>query len=169
MCDKVQVRKEACETSLFHHGLVKLMVLHELQRVGRDWDTFIFMSGFKSKTGLSPQVEKEPSTTTSPQTETRAKRVSKLKARKQVEESTKPLTIQDTPQQSLKEKTQVKETAHESSTSEGVQRRRTRSQVTKEKGKSVSIEEIPVSKGDLNDLLQAIDIEESPLVQDNLI
>jgi len=46
MCDKVQLRKEACETSLFHHGLVKLMVLHELRKIGRDWDTFIFMSGF---------------------------------------------------------------------------------------------------------------------------
>ena len=31
------------------------------------------------------------------------------------------------------------------------------------------IEESPVSKGDLNDLLQAIDIEESPLVQADLV
>ena len=30
MCDKVQLKKEACETSLFHHGLFKLIVLHEL-------------------------------------------------------------------------------------------------------------------------------------------
>ena len=59
-----------------------------------------------------------------------------MKARKQVRESTKTLTIQDTPQQSLKEKTQVKEGAHESNTGEGVQRRRTRSQVAKEKGRS---------------------------------
>jgi len=55
------------------------------------------MSSFQSKTGLSPLAAKEPSTTTSPQAEARAKRVSKLKARKQVEESTKPLIIQDTP------------------------------------------------------------------------
>ena len=48
MCDKVQLKKEACETSLFHHGLVKLIVLHELQRVDRDWSTFMFMSGFKN-------------------------------------------------------------------------------------------------------------------------
>ncbi len=81
-----------------------------------------------------------------------------MNARKEVRESTKPLTIQDTPQQSLKEKNQVKESAHESSTGEGVQRRRTRRQVAKEKGKSVAIEESLVSKGDLNDLLQAIDI-----------
>lgn len=41
--------------------------------------------------------------------------------------------------------------------------------MAKEKGKSVAIEESPVSKGDLNDLFQAIDIEESPLVHANLI
>jgi len=35
MSDKVQLKKEACETSLFHHGLVKLTVLHELQKVDR--------------------------------------------------------------------------------------------------------------------------------------
>ena len=92
-----------------------------------------------------------------------------MKARKQVREFTKPLTIQDIPQQSLKEKAQVKEVAHESSTREGVQRRRTRSQVAKEKGKSRIMEESHVSKGDLNDLLQAIDIEESPLVQADLL
>ena len=54
MCDKVQLIKEACETSLFHHGLIKLLVLHELQKVGKDWNSFIFMAGFKSQTGLSP-------------------------------------------------------------------------------------------------------------------
>ena len=30
MADKVQMKTQACETSLFHHGLVKLIVLHEL-------------------------------------------------------------------------------------------------------------------------------------------
>lgn len=169
MCDKVQLKKESCDTSLLHHGLVKLIVLHELHKVGRDWHTFLFMSGLKNETGLSPQATKDLPTTTGHQTETRSKRFSKLKARKQVRESIKPLTIQDTPQQYLTEKTRVKERAHESSTGEGVQRRMTRSQVAKEKGKSVTIEETPVSKGDLNDLLKAIDIEESPLEQVELI
>jgi len=41
--------------------------------------------------------------------------------------------------------------------------------VAKEKGKSLAIEESPVSKGDLNDLLQEIDTEESPLVQADLM
>ena len=97
MCDKVQLRKEACETSLFHHGLIKLLVLHELQKVGKDWNTFIFMAGFRSQTGLGPLPAKDL-TTTGLQTETRAKRFPKLKARKQVREYVKPLIIQDTPQ-----------------------------------------------------------------------
>lgn len=41
--------------------------------------------------------------------------------------------------------------------------------MAKEKGKSVAIEESPASKGNLNDLLQAIDFEESPLVQDDFM
>ena len=35
MADKVQMKTQACETSLFHHGLVKLIVLHELERVNK--------------------------------------------------------------------------------------------------------------------------------------
>ena len=76
-----------------------------------------------------------------------------MKARKQVREPTKPLIIQDTPQQSQKEKTQIREGAHESSTGEVVQRRMTRGQLAKEKGKEVVIEDNPVSKGSINDLL----------------
>ena len=37
MADKVQAKSEGSETSLFHHGLMKLLVLYELQRLGRDW------------------------------------------------------------------------------------------------------------------------------------
>lgn len=79
------------------------------------------------------------------------------------------MIIQDTPQQAQKEKTHIKEGVHESSIGEVVQRRRTRIQLAKEKGKIVVTDESPVSKGNLNDLLQAIDIEESPLVQEDLI
>jgi hypothetical protein len=59
MCDKIQLRKDDCETSLFHHGLVKLLVLDGLQKIGRDWNSFIYMAGFQSKTGLTPQPLRE--------------------------------------------------------------------------------------------------------------
>jgi len=44
----------------------------------------------------------------------------------------------------------------------------TRGQLAKEKGKAVVTEDTPVSKGSLNDILQEINIEESPLVQEDV-
>ena len=46
MSDKVQIKNEGNETSLFHHGLVKLLVLEELRRLDRDWISFLFMSSY---------------------------------------------------------------------------------------------------------------------------
>ena len=36
MADKIQAKFEGYETSLFHHGLIKLLVLEELKILGRD-------------------------------------------------------------------------------------------------------------------------------------
>ena len=47
MSDKVQVKIEGNETSPFHHGLIKLLVLEELKRLGRYWSYFMFISGFE--------------------------------------------------------------------------------------------------------------------------
>ena len=93
MCDKVQLKKEACETSLFHNGLVKLIVLHELQKLNKKWSVFMFMSGFKNETGLSPQVAKHSPPAAGHCAKTRSRRFVKVKARKQVKEPTKPLVI----------------------------------------------------------------------------
>ena len=164
MCDKVQLRKEDCETSLFHHGLIKLLVLDGLQKVDRYWNSFIFMAGFKSQTGLTPLLARD-STIAELQTEVRFKRVPKSQVRKQV----KPLIIQDQPQQSAKEKVHGKKTVPKTSTSGVVSRVRTRSQINKEKGKAIAVEGSPVSKASLNDLLQAIEFEQSLPVQIELM
>jgi hypothetical protein len=113
MCDKVQLRKEDCETSLFHHGLIKLLILDSLQKIGRDWNSFIFMAGFQSKTGLTPQPARE-FTIAELQREVRAKKQTKPQLPKPV----KPLIIQEQPQQSTKQKTQGKKTVPEASKSE---------------------------------------------------
>ena len=42
---------------------------------------------------------------------------------------------------------------------------RTRGQLSKEKGKSVPVEESPISKGSLNDLLEAIELEQDQPIQ----
>ena len=101
MAEKVQMKNQACETSLFHHGLVKLIVCHELQKVNREWFAFLFLSGIGVEgTGASPQVkETSPSKTTEP-AETKSRRFVKLKPRKQVKEPmiNTSLNIQRTPQ-----------------------------------------------------------------------
>ena len=57
----------------------------------------------------------------------------------------------------------------EQSSRKSAQKRLTRSQIAREKGKTVVSEEDPSLKGSLNDILQSIDIEESPLVQADFI
>lgn len=102
MSDKIQLKIEPCETSLFHHGLVKLMVLHELQNVDRYWYTFLFMSSLRAETRLSPRAKEISSPVISHHAEERSSKFVKLKARKQVLErmTRTPLAVQDTPQQS---------------------------------------------------------------------
>ena len=80
MSDKVQMKVESCETSLFHHGLVKLIVVHELQKANRDWAEFLFLNRIGIEgTGVSPQAkEKTPSKITSP-VETKSRRFDNLK------------------------------------------------------------------------------------------
>ena len=47
MSEKFQVKVEGNETSLSHHGLIKLLVLEELKILGRDWSSFLFVNGFE--------------------------------------------------------------------------------------------------------------------------
>ena len=53
MADKVQENSEGSETSLFHHGLMKLLILDEIQKIGRDWSSFLFINGLELET-LTP-------------------------------------------------------------------------------------------------------------------
>ena len=83
---------------------------------------------------------------------------------------TRPIEIQDTPQQAKKKrKGQIKEKIQEQFTGETGKRRVTRSQLAKENGKTVIVNEISASKGSLNDLLHTIYIEETSLVQAELL
>ena len=70
---------------IFHHGLIKLIVLEQLQKEGKDWKTFLFVSNFQIElpTILSPikkvkkqetsspivVVKKEPSSSIAPKAE----------------------------------------------------------------------------------------------------
>ena len=70
MSDKVQDKTDISEKSIFHHGLIKLLVMEELKKLNRDWATFLFLSGYdvdvltlnmtpKSKKN-TPKKDKEP-------------------------------------------------------------------------------------------------------------
>ena len=89
MADKVQVKSEECETSMFHHGLIKLMVLHQLQKINREWSSFLFLGGFgvEAQTTVSnPKAKETPPEESSKPVVARSKRFMKLKPRKQVKE-----------------------------------------------------------------------------------
>ena len=74
--------------------------------------------------------------------------------------SVKPLIIKEQRQPSAKEEAQHKKTVPGPSGSETVSRVRTRSQISKEKCKALAVEESPVSKASLSDLLEAIEFEQ---------
>ena len=65
MANKVQAKSEGNETSLFHHGLIKLLVLEELKRLGRDWSSFLFISGFEID-AITPKITPKPRDILSP-------------------------------------------------------------------------------------------------------
>ena len=65
MVDKVQEKSEGSETSLFDHGLMKLLVLYELQRLGKNWSSFLFISGFELD-ALTPSRTPKPRRIPSP-------------------------------------------------------------------------------------------------------
>ena len=65
MVDRVQAKSEGCDTSLFHHGLMKLFILNELQKIGRDWSSFLFINGFELET-LNPARNPKTKGTPSP-------------------------------------------------------------------------------------------------------
>jgi len=169
MCDKIQLKKDdECETSMFHHGLIKLLVLDSLDKIGRDWDSFIFMAGFQNKTGLTPLPTKEKKPVKEKEVLSKEPTIAQLrkeaKDKKKVksppEKPVKPLVIKELIQSSSNEKMKHKKDILRPSGTAGVSRVRTRSQLSKEKGKSVTAEDSPMSKASLNDLLEAIEFEQ---------
>jgi hypothetical protein len=55
MDDRVQVRKDQGEPSLFHFSLIKLLVLEELRKRNQDWEAFVSSSQIAVDSFSSPQ------------------------------------------------------------------------------------------------------------------
>jgi hypothetical protein len=73
MSSKVQAKPKEANNSIFHHGLIKLIVLEELSRRNKTWDFLLFWGEFgqevQPKKGGTPSQE-----LTSPKTNKRKRR-----------------------------------------------------------------------------------------------
>jgi hypothetical protein len=56
MSDRVQVKSKAVDTSVFHSGLIKMLVMDELRKKNIDWEAFITSPHFQINISPTPQV-----------------------------------------------------------------------------------------------------------------
>jgi hypothetical protein len=55
MSDRVQAKSKQVDTSVFHSGLIKMLVLEELKKTNTDWEVFLAASGFQPDVAHTPQ------------------------------------------------------------------------------------------------------------------
>ena len=49
MCNGVQVEPDSIQNTLFHFGLIKMIIVEELKKKERTWEHFVFWEGFESQ------------------------------------------------------------------------------------------------------------------------
>ena len=54
MSGRIKEHHDHTAQSIFHHGLIKLIISTALQREGKTWDYFLFWSGFQTKQEEQP-------------------------------------------------------------------------------------------------------------------
>jgi hypothetical protein len=59
MSDRVQAKSKQVDTSVFHSGLIKMLVLEELKKTNTDWDAFLVASGFQVDVVHTPQSKRQ--------------------------------------------------------------------------------------------------------------
>jgi hypothetical protein len=55
MVDRVQDKSKAMETSVFHSGLIKMLVMEDLKKRNMDWEKFIASTHFQLNVVPTPQ------------------------------------------------------------------------------------------------------------------
>ena len=143
---------------MFHHGLIKLLVLNELQILDRDWASFLFVSGFEMDT-VTPIRTPKPRRLPSPLVAEQSEPVGADQSEPVMME-TKQLQRFDTPTVSP---SKHKSTMSKPAKQEQVVSKQGSKRITR--GQTVALEDKTVAKGNLEDILHAIDIEETPIVQ----
>jgi hypothetical protein len=53
-------KKQNLDSSLFHHGLIKLLLVHHLKTLGDDWDGFVARNGFVTVNPVETPVMDKP-------------------------------------------------------------------------------------------------------------
>ena len=59
MITRAQRKLEKLEKLIFHHGLIKLIVLEQLKKEGKDWSTFLFISNYQVDLPFFPTKHKK--------------------------------------------------------------------------------------------------------------
>jgi len=54
MVDRVQDKSKQVDTSVFHSGLIKMLVIEELRKKNTDWETFLTSSQFQLNVAPTP-------------------------------------------------------------------------------------------------------------------
>jgi hypothetical protein len=79
MVDRVQAKSKAVDTSVFHSGLIRMLVMEELKKINLTWEKFIVSANLQLDVAPTPQSRVQspfPASSVS-QTETRKKRKGK--------------------------------------------------------------------------------------------
>jgi len=53
-------KKQNLDSSLFHHGLIKLLFVHHFKNLGNDWNGFIAQNGFVTVNPVETPVMDKP-------------------------------------------------------------------------------------------------------------
>ena len=53
-------KRHKLDSSLFHHGLIKLLIVHHLKLLNDDWDAFVTRNGFVAVNPIETPVVDKP-------------------------------------------------------------------------------------------------------------
>ena len=151
MASCVQRRVQFLETTLYHHGLVKILIEHHLAKTNDTWDDFLIRNHFEEA--------KEPSPEPQPTKRSRKWRASKVEIDKPVEESSEEIILEKLTQikRQLKEGKVIKKSAMEKG--EGSSQPR-RSHILKGKLKKTQIKQTGVIDIEDEETSMEEDVEE---------
>ena len=63
MFNKVQAKPHTSDTSIFHHNIINLLVVEELNKLKRIWPTFLFLIGYEFDVVTPRKTPKSKSST----------------------------------------------------------------------------------------------------------